>query len=423
MRKYLEIALCVVITFGFIFPIKFVFFPLDIRQIFFVYGFVCLVIKKDFFYLNKKTIESGKHLLIANILLLIVALCSSLANSWYDKYFLTYFLSIAISLISSYGYVLFINIIRKEPLEERTYYVFFILACIVQCLISWFFFFHPENKAFVYNFIQMSEMGADAIERSEGVRFHGLGANFFTGGIAMSIALIFIAFLLRVNVNKVKSFLLAFSAGLIVFIGSNIARTTQIGLLFALFYYVFCSRHNHERFGVKMRKIIPIVIVSIVVVIIYSHISANNDSLKMSSERAFSVFDNFVKNKELVSVTDVNGSFVFPNNLETWFLGDARMADPNNPELAYYMGVDIGVCRVIFCIGVIGMIVFLYLHYNLIKFTGMTQTKVILFFLLFFVLMLKGMPNIINYLAPIGMINIFITTAKHECTRSIPKVD
>lgn len=418
MYKIITYIICLGITFGFIFPIKFVFFPLDFRILLFFFGIFCAILYRGGFSVSKVYVTDLKRLVFFNLLLVLIALLTSIANAYIDKYFFTFFMSLITCAFSSYGYIMIINFLLGKKIRQDEYLVLFLVACVIQCTISWYFFINPDKQALVYSFVSMNEMGADALERSAGTRFQGLGSNFFTAGITMSIAIIFASILIKNSKSKLKNLLYTLIALYILFVGSNMARTTQVGLIFALIYYFFCNNSTKYNLIKVVKRVLPVIIVSIVAVFVYINYFSQDDILRISMERAFSVFYDFAENKNLDSSSNVNGTFVFPNNFFTWMLGDAKMADPDNPKLAYYMGVDIGVCRTIFCLGLIGTIVFFIVQFYMIKLTRMNKNLILLFFMLFAVLMLKGMPNIINYIFPITFIKL-LSPSQNEYSKYI----
>lgn len=283
----------------------------------------------------------------------------------------------------------------KPDAEKFSFYL--IVACLLQVAIALLFYFNPEVENMVGSFFYSSKMGQDALDRTAGIRLHGLGSNFFSAGVDNSIILI----LISIFVNQRKRFYIICFV-LITIIGTCIARTTLVGFILALpiLLYNVSKRSLSQSFSMVL------IIVAIMLFVI--NYAKNHDDIEVRKLYYFGA--EFIENYEKTGSISTESSSNFYSisdrinsmSLMTFLIGDGLFADPKDPEMAYYMHVDQGYLRIIYYIGIIGLMVklitYFYLSRDNVKRMG--SVYFYLFFVLYLIILYKGDINIFYFLIP-----------------------
>ena len=105
---------------------------------------------------------------------------------------------------------------------------------------------------------------------------------------------------------------------------------------------------------------------------------------------------------------------VLPNNLKTWLVGDNFFQDSNG---YYYKGIDIGYSRIIFANGILGLIVFLLMHFYMfyqVKFDKKNLLNYLYMFVIVIALNLKGVANFASFIMV-----LFIYTILYASKRKV----
>ena len=87
--------------------------------------------------------------------------------------------------------------------------------------------------------------------------------------------------------------------------------------------------------------------------------------------QAFELFINYSQSGKLESdsTNHLSEMYVYPDNLKTWILGDGRFIAEDG--MHYYKGTDVGYLRILFFMGLFGLLITyyqkIYLLYTTIK--------------------------------------------------------
>lgn len=203
-------------------------------------------------------------------------------------------------------------------------------------------------------------------------RLYGIGASLDVAGSRFATVLIAIAALVdyrkdELSMPAILLYLISFI--LITVVGNMIARTTIVGLGIGLAYLVFRQIQGFIRqrseggdrkvlgmWGVALGVLIPIA------VFYYNTSEQFYELMRFGFEGFFSLAETgewmVASNETLESMV------VFPEDLETWIVGDGYFANQRNDlnylgdatENGFYMGTDIGYLRFIFYFGLIGLL-------------------------------------------------------------------
>ena len=96
-----------------------------------------------------------------------------------------------------------------------------------------------------------------------------------------------------------------------------------------------------------------------------------------------------------------------PDNIKTWIIGDGLLADPRNPELAYYKHVDQGYLRCLYFFGLLGTASLLVGYYLEIREVVRSNKNkwFYLLFLFYMIIMYKGLIDIFQFIIPFYLIH------------------
>lgn len=144
------------------------------------------------------------------------------------------------------------------------------------------------------------------------------------------------------------------------------ARTTSVGAIISVILIFFYSSQNNLK-KLILKLFFPLVSGMGIMLFLYQ----TNEKIKKMIEYGFEIFINLFSNKGATSASteDLKNMYsIKPDNLKTWMVGDGKLTDG---IFAYYKGTDVGYYRIIFYVGIIGLIfIFLYkiyLLYNIKK--------------------------------------------------------
>lgn len=198
------------------------------------------------------------------------------------------------------------------------------------------------------------------------LQFHGRAfgfgtGSFFLGGVTSGLAIILCCYLInRKYLSVLKGSLMLIT---LVLTGSFIARTTIIGLIGIILIFF---RGRKFQIGILCKFIFWLICFGVVVVYFYQTFLKDLISLNW----AFEAFLNYIDSGELEtkSTNHLKTMWVFPSEIKTWLFGDGLFF---NKDGSYYMHTDVGYLRIIYGIGLLGLIVFIINQLYLM----MTMTK------------------------------------------------
>jgi len=402
----LRYVLCVLLTFQQVFNLAFNFMPIRIRTLMALIGGYWLY--KDWRSLtqSKQDKRLWKKLFFLLAILVSVAFVTTILNFYFDPYFFKYPFSVFISLSSSYCFLVLFGYLYRSHIEYDVILKYIVIACLLQCIITVFFFIQPSIREFFYQFLVVSEMAQEAYDAmgEKANRFMGLGANGFTGGVILALAIFYTAILSRKSKSIIALSKYIILAIIITFVGSAIARTTLVGLVIFIGYIGIS-----KSFPVKSKLFLGGIFLCLLVIAIWIYVEyVESDPLfEAVFQRAFSMFYVFQNTGEMQGAEDFAGEAVYPSTFMTWIIGDGKMADPKDPLFAYYMHVDIGVWRVIFGIGIIGLIIYSLIQLFLCKLTKLGKLEYTLLFFFYVACMFKGIISFDVFLSPLIMVSIY----------------
>lgn len=412
----LRFIICVLLTYQQLFSLDFIFLPIRTRMIMAILGTLMLIRDRKSFVIPRSYSKLLSRFVGTVSFLFLIALASCLINAAYDPFFLKFPIVLFISFASAYCYIKWIACIMKEKITKELLIKLLIGAALLQCILSVLVFILPPFRQFIFYLVPMNEMNEYAvnfnIHPTEDVLFRliPVGYDFWGNGTCLAVIIFLMALLINGEKSgKVFVYLLIILV-LITAIGAGVSRTTLIGIPFFLAYLVI-SKGNRD----KKKYLFSIIIGSIPIILFaYTWFLESNPLFEDVFERAFSVFYIFKESGEIQSVESMVGLAVIPTEVKTWIIGDGYMSDPLQPGTGFYKGVDIGIWRVIWGVGLIGLCIFSYIQYLYLKLAKYAKLEVIFLFLIYCAFMYKGIFYFDLLMSPFIMMILYNYNVKRE---------
>lgn len=360
--KAILVVLTTVLTSFYFFPFEFVFLPgINTKMAMAGVGLVWFGfniakgrkgnVDKDFFILSLVALSLSLFSLVAMVY-----------NNTRDGSFLTYFVSMWVWLGGAYTAI---NVMKKVHGYVSVELVcnYLIAVCVAQCIIAYSMTVIPLLKNIVDSFLG----GEDAFMGKAEDRLYGIGAALDVAGLRFSAVLTMLAFLSMSRTNKLNnvSLLYVLAFFIIAVIGNMMARTTTIGVILALLYWIvngFVNKQEKRHIPLWRWLLIVSLIVVPFIVIQYNTDPTFKENIRFAFEGFFSLVET---GKWSTSSNDIliNHMIVFPETLKTWLIGDGYGANPSTdpyyigPDYhGFYKGTDIGYLRFLFYFGIFGTI-------------------------------------------------------------------
>lgn len=368
MKAFIKIIISIILTSFYLFPFEFKFLPgINTKMAMAGIGAVLLVLQ-----LAKKRTATVDidflRIVVFGALISFVAFISYTYNNTIDYSFVRYPISIFVWMGGAYCLCQWIKNVHgylSVDLVGR----YMITVCSLQCILALSIDRLPPLKAFVNSFLGGEELFMSVIEG----RLYGIGCALDVAGGRFAAILAIIACLSTQKKVTSQPLWMSFyiiSTLIIVVIGNMIGRTTTVGMVIAIVFWIVVYTRKLE--GNQFVKNLALAIIGVLPLIVYLY-NTNpimQDYLRFGFEGFFSLVE---KGKWDVGSNNILKEYmiVFPDNLKTWLIGDAYAMNPSQYDPLYigptfkgfYMNTDVGYLRFIFYFGVIGcftMILFIY---------------------------------------------------------------
>lgn len=315
--------------------------------------------------------RNGFQIAVIAILVSFCSVLSVIANNTNDYTYVTYVVSMFVWLGGAYtalkvvkwwhGYV---------SVELVTNYL--IGVCVGQCVLALLIDSIPSFKMLVDTYV----VGFDFVDvetmESAG-RLYGIGAGLDVAGTRFAAVLVMIANMIQhLSSSRYNRYMWIYLAAFLFIsvVGNMMARTTTVGIVVALGYWILSSGLHKMALEKNNLRVWKYLIISLCVFVPFSVYLYNiNEDFHNNIRFAFEGFFSLVENGqwETNSNNILKSMIVFPDNLKTWLIGDGYIYNPyNNPYYVgpnyqgFYMGTDIGYLRFIFYFGLIGLVTFIF---------------------------------------------------------------
>lgn len=376
----------------------FFFLPFNVRTRFFL-G----IIGGGIFFLHYLSRLKIKKVIFYNILWLLALLIPFLAtiiindniDSWGFRAVLNVFVFFAAFLV--------VYLYKKIDFIDFEKIVKLIINIILlNIIIAILMFIVEPLKQFIFRLQGQGTSAEDTIYYVSSFRLVGIGNFFFyQAGVFCAWGLVLVTYFL-----KQKTTLRWLLIYLVIFIsGIFFARTTFIGFLTSLLYYIYPDNMSKKEIVAFVKKTISVCFFFLLLIFCFNvflkDILLENNDVKMLTQ-AFELFINYSQSGKLESdsTNHLSEMYVYPDNLKTWILGDGRFIAEDG--MHYYKGTDVGYLRILFFMGLFGLLITyyqkIYLLYTTIKLKNykLLQYKHLIYFLFLLTLILnfKGFTDL-----------------------------
>jgi hypothetical protein len=377
MWKWIQVLLAGVAVSFFFFPFEFTFLPgVNTKMAMAGVGLVLYVLDLS----KGRASQIMKDGFVIAVLAALVSLCglaSVILNGTNDYTYATYIVSMFVWLGGAYTAIKVVRLVHGYVSVELVCN-YLIGVCVGQCIIALMIDWIPAVKIFVDRYV----VGFDFVDLemfSRAKRLYGIGAGLDVAGSRFAAILVMIAMMAQ-NLSKTRYekyiwlYLIAFI--LISVVGNMIARTTTVGILVAVAYWIYSLVKNDESRGkLRLWKYLILILVIFIPVITYLYSVDYNfqNNIRFAFEGFFSMAEKGYW--ETNSNNILKNMIVFPDNFKTWVIGDGYIENPTGRDPyyvgpaygGYYMGTDIGYLRFIFYFGMIGLSMFILYFYKVAK--------------------------------------------------------
>lgn len=367
MAKFISIIFTAIITSFYFFPFEFTFLPgFNTKMIMAGFGLVLLgvqlskarnsVLSKDIFVLS-----------VFAALVSLMGLISVTYNETPDYTYASYIISMWVWLSGAYVAV---SLMRKVHgyVSVKLICNYLIAICVAQCTIALLIDSYPLVKGFVDSFL-----GSGGHMGKNESRLYGIGCALDVAGSRFAAILVMIAYITSLKEDKVAMkyvwlYLVAFIY--ISIAGNMISRTTTMGVILALVYWLAKSGvfrlKLYTDYSYVWKKFALVLLITLPLVIYrYNTSSVFQDDLRFAFEGFFSLAEK--GEWDVHSNNMLMNMYVFPDNTKTWIIGDGYFGGPSTID-PYYVGptmtgfykwTDVGYLRFIFYFGVVGLTAFM----------------------------------------------------------------
>lgn len=315
--------------------------------------------------------RNGFQIAIIAALVSFCGLLSVIVNNTNDYTYATYIVSMLVWLSGAYTALKVVKWLHGYVSVELVAN-YLIGVCVVQCVLALMIDSIQPFKILVDSYV----VGFDFVDvdtMEEAGRLYGIGAALDVAGTRYAAILVIIAFMIQhLSGSRYRKYLWIYLSAFlfIAVVGNMMARTTTIGIIVALLYWLLSSGLHKMALNKGNLRVWKYLVVSLcvfvpVVVYFYSENKAFHDNIRFAFEGFFSLLES--GKWETNSNNILKNMIVFPDNVKTWFVGDGYFINPYNIDPNYvgprwggfYKGTDIGYLRFIFYFGIIGLVTFI----------------------------------------------------------------
>ncbi len=372
MGKFFKILFCIIIVSFYYFSTPYFFtFGFNTKELMAVLG-IFLFLADLFRQKNAAISNEFLGLLVYSGLVSFLALFSSSFHNTQERAYTTFIISMLVWISAAYVVIKCVYASHGR-VSIRLVSAYIIAVTVAHGLIAVIADFYPPLD----DLILRSVPGIDWV-KAEG-RLYGFSgmAAFDSGGIRFAIASVLCVNSIKELISKEKTksipiYILAFL--IITITGNLIARTTLVGSLLGLAYLLFViSPFKLSLNSGVLKTWLWLIMETITVVIVVVGLYNSDETFRFRTRFGFEGFFSLVEEGHWQTGSNevLESMYVFPDNPETWLIGDGYFvipgADPNYMGTAtegYYMGTDVGYLRFIFFFGLIGLVIYsLYILY------------------------------------------------------------
>lgn len=359
MIRIIQILFLLILTDFYIFPFEFYFLPgYNVKMIMAVLSLPMIgidLVKRERALIGRDFLS----ILLILVFISVASLLSNVVNNTSDFSFNFYFISVFVWMAAAYMVISFMRLIHGY-ISVQLLSNYLIGVCCLQCILAIFMVYNIDLNHAINSLVATS---SSSFMGDAGDRMNGLGCALDVAGGRFAAVLVIIATLLVKETNKLTIYFYILSFFIISVIGNMIGRTTIVGVVLAIAYWLYNIMLNHKASKLYLKHLlITLCVIIPIIIILYNTNHIFQGYLRFGFEGFFSLVE---KGKWEVSSNEIllNHMITFPDNFRTWIIGDGYAANPSEYDPFYigesyhgfYKATDIGYLRFIYFFGLIGM--------------------------------------------------------------------
>jgi hypothetical protein len=411
------------------YALGFKFLPFTTRVGLGLFGLLLLLIEviktlqtRNDIFINKKIIP----MCIFFLLMALTTIVSINYNGTNDIDFIVYPSTPILMLFSAYFIMYYFKKFYGDKLCFSLIAYYLIVIVVVQLMISIGMYISPAFQNFLFGLLKPGAY-VDAHETASSGRLLGFGSNFMNLAVANCFALILISVLLKnATYFKLSPFyknLLAFFFIFLSVLGLMQARTTMMGSLLGVGYMLFSSfKFTYDNLKNGFLKLLVIsatagFLILLIVVLFPEFLEGKMHTLNYG----FELFNNYSQSGKLTTGSSAvleSMYSIWPKTNKTWLIGDGRFFNvPNDSGSGFYMNTDIGYARLVFYLGLVGMLLFCFFEYKMISqaffpFAKVGRSTGICMLFIIYIINGKSFTEVTTYIALFWIFNLTINPQK-----------
>lgn len=333
-----------------------------------------------------KSYEINREYLTIIFIILIIVFMNIISMMYNQVFFIDYIKQIpflfSINFFAAY-FLIFIYL--KFSRNKHSFIYLIVLSLILQLILSFCTYLSTPIYNHIFSIVD-SNLDASQAEDFNSARIVGVGASFFGAGVLNCAILILLTIFYQKKIIQNHIFYIL-SFLVISVLGLMLSRTTAVGIILSLIILLI----NLNKFGsIKFFSLMFIIVLCAILSIPF--INLYNDRIINIFKFGFEFIYNFEDSQAKDSIGRLREMLeVFPTNISTWLIGDAQYI---NESGGYYKNIDVGFTRIIYASGLIGLFLYIYIHFYLIKINNLFSGYKIYLYILFLILNVKGVANL-----------------------------
>ena len=417
IKKSIVVIFTLIISTFYFFPFQFRFIPVGNTKMYLA-GIGLLVVGLSLGKNRNALInEDIFHLSVWASFISLAGLVSVVYNNTFDYTYATYVVSMWVWLSAAYVVVSLMKVMHGE-VSVYLLCNYLITLCVFQCILALLMEFYKPAGDLVYSI--MDEGTADFLKRKD--RMSGLGVGLDVAGSRFSAVLLMLSYICVHYQKKVFKYIPLYIVAFLIIsiVGNMIARTTIVGMIMAMFYFVIAIKlYQLDAFKKRFLLWLSIMLLIFVPILIYlyGHVPQFYQNIRFGFEGFFSLWE--LGRWEVGSNEILQDMYIFPETTKTWLIGDGYFeATTNDPFYTgkewrgYYMATDVGYLRFIYYFGLLGLLLFIVFFIKVANacMSRFPTFKVMFFFILIlnYVVWFKVSTDIFVVFAP------FLCISKEE---------
>ena len=375
MWKFIKVFIAGIAVSCYFFPFEFTFLPgVNTKMAMAGVGLVLYAIDLA----KGRAPQINKDSFVIGLIAVLVSLCglaSVIVNNTNDYTYATYFVSMFVWLGGAYTAVKIVRLLHGY-VSVGLLCNYLIGVCVGQCVLALMI----DNIPVFKTLVDKNIVGFDFVntgQLTKAGRLYGIGAGLDVAGSRFASVLIIIAALIQFeNVKYIWLYLAAFV--FISLVGNMLARTTTVGVILALIYWALSSgllKLSLHKGNLRIWKylVLALCIAMPIIINLYTTNQQFYNNVRFAFEGFFSMVE--TGQWETTSNNILKNMIVFPDNSQTWLIGDGYFENPTYMDPyyvgpshgGYYKNTDIGYLRFIFYFGLIGLATFVFYFYKVAR--------------------------------------------------------